>query len=155
MIKGWTNVDLRQKFKGDLEYKLSELDKVPWNNLNEEEKALRNEIVFVLDNPDSDSDSTFISPTDSIDSYGSAPGSAPKASTSVEDNLDTLGSIVIVLGSVFGSILILFGMMESFFIAIWGFAGILSALISGYILKGLSKIISLLSSLQNTNSDDQ
>ena len=151
MIKGWTNKDLRQKFKGDLEYKLSELDKVPWNNLNEEEKALRNEIVFVLDNPDGDSDSTFISPTDSIDSYGSA----PKASTSVEDNLDTLGSIVIVLGSFFGSILILFGIMESFFIAIWGFAGILAALISGYILKGLSKIISLLSSLQNTNSKDQ
>ena len=150
MIKGWTNVDLRQKFKGDLEYKLKELDKVSWNNLNEEEKALRNEIVFVLDNPGSDSDSTFISPTDSIDSYGSA----PKVSTSVEDNLDTLGSIVIVLGSVFGSILILFGMMESFFIAIWGFAGILSALISGYILKGLSKIISLLSSLQNTNSKE-
>ena len=151
MIKGWTNVDLRQKFKGDLEYKLKELDKVSWNNLNEEEKALRNEIVFVLDNPGSDSDSTFISPTDSIDSYGSA----PKASTSVEDNLDTLGSIVVVLGSVFGSILVLFGMIESiFFIAIWGFAGILSALISGYILKGLSKIISLLSSLQNTNSKE-
>ena len=151
MIKGWTNVDLRKKFKGDLEYKLKELDKVSWNNLNEEEKALRNEIVFVLDNPGSDSDSTFISPTDSIDSYGSA----PKASTSVEDNLDTLGSIVVVLGSVFGSILVLFGMIESiFFIAIWGFAGILSALISGYILKGLSKIISLLSSLQNTNSKE-
>ena len=151
MIKGWTNVDLRQKFKGDLEYKLKELDKVSWNNLNEEEKALRNEIVFVLDNPGSDSDSTFISPTDSIDSYGSA----PKVSTSVEDNLDTLGSIVVVLGSVFGSILVLFGMIESiFFIAIWGFAGILSALISGYILKGLSKIISLLSSLQNTNSKE-
>ena len=151
MIKGWTNVDLRKKFKGDLEYKLKELDKVSWNNLNEEEKALRNEIVFVLDNPGSDSDSTFISPTDSIDSYGSA----SKASTSVEDNLDTLGSIVVVLGSVFGSILVLFGMIESiFFIAIWGFAGILSALISGYILKGLSKIISLLSSLQNTNSKE-
>ena len=151
MIKGWTNVDLRKKFKGDLEYKLKELDKVSWNNLNEEEKALRNEIVFVLDNPGSDSDSTFISPTDSIDSYGSA----PKVSTSVEDNLDTLGSIVIVLGSVFGSILVLFGMIESiFFIAISGFAGILSALISGYILKGLSKIISLLSSLQNTNSKE-
>tara|TARA_B110000003_G_C16271212_1_gene387043 strand:- start:48 stop:503 length:456 start_codon:yes stop_codon:yes gene_type:complete len=151
MIKGWTNVDLRQKFKGDLEYKLKELDKVSWNNLNEEEKALRNEIVFVLDNPGSDSDSTFISPADSIDSYGSA----SKASTSVEDNLDTLGSIVVVLGSVFGSILVLFGMIESiFFIAIWGFAGILSALISGYILKGLSKIISLLSSLQNTNSKE-
>ena len=26
MIKGWTNVDLRQKFKGDLEYKLKELN---------------------------------------------------------------------------------------------------------------------------------
>ena len=54
MIKGWTNVDLRQKFKGDLEHKLSELDKLPWNNLSEEEKALRNKIVFVLDNPDAE-----------------------------------------------------------------------------------------------------
>ena len=150
MIKGWTNKDLRQKFKGDLEYKLSELDKVPWNNLNEEEKALRNAIVFVLDNPGSDSDSTFISPTDSIDSYGSA----PKASTSVEDNLDILGNVVISLGAFSCSILILVAMIEEqFFFVIWGFAGILSSLISGYILKGLSKIIILLTASQVSNND--
>mgnify|MGYP001428963177 CR=1 FL=1 len=141
MIKGWTNVDLKQKFKGDLEHKLKELNKNDLK-LNEEEKALREQIIFVLNNPDSESDSTFISPIDSIDSSGGS----PKASTSVEDNLDTLGSIVIVLGSVSGSILVLFGMIDQqFFVVIWGFAGILSSLISGYILKGLSKIISLLS----------
>ena len=54
MIRGWTNVDLRQKFKGDLEHKLKELDSKPWKNLSEEEKTLRNDIVSVLDNPDAE-----------------------------------------------------------------------------------------------------
>tara|TARA_Y100000385_G_C12875673_1_gene543554 strand:+ start:187 stop:708 length:522 start_codon:yes stop_codon:yes gene_type:complete len=53
MIRGWTGKNLREKLKGDLEYKLSELDKVPWGDLDEEEKALRNKIRFVLDTPDS------------------------------------------------------------------------------------------------------
>ena len=57
MIQGWTNVDLRQKLKVDLENKLSELDKLPWKNLSEEEKALRNEIVYILNNPDAEYES--------------------------------------------------------------------------------------------------
>ena len=150
MIKGWTNVDLRQKFKGDLEYKLKELNKNA-GKLNEEEKALQKQIIFVLNNPESDSESISIGSPEIIASEGSV----SKASTSVEDSLDTLGNIVIILGGFSGLILVLYGMVESFFIAICGIAGILSALISGYILKGLSKIILLLSSLQNTNSIEQ
>ena len=77
-------------------------------------------------------------------------------STSIEDTLYTLGNIVSVLGVIAGSLLIVFALSEELtFLAIWGFAGILSSLISGYVLKGLSKIISLLSSLQSTNSEEQ
>ena len=77
-------------------------------------------------------------------------------STSIEDTLYTLGNIVSVLGVIAGSLLIVFAISEELtFLAIWGFAGILSSLISGYVLKGLSKIISLLSSLQSTNSEEQ
>ena len=77
-------------------------------------------------------------------------------STSIEDTLHTLGNIVSVLGVITGFLLIVFAISEELtFLAIWGFAGILSALISGYVLKGLSKIISLLSSLQSTNSEEQ
>ncbi|MDA8899272.1 hypothetical protein N9J25_00070 [Gammaproteobacteria bacterium] len=77
-------------------------------------------------------------------------------STSIEDTLYTLGNIVSVLGVIAGSVLIVFAISEELtFIAIWGFAGILSSLISGYVLKGLSKIISLLSSLQSPNSEEQ
>ena len=149
MIKGWTNVDLRQKFKGDLEYKLKELNENS-GKLNEEEKALQEQIIFVLNNPESDSESIVIGSTDSIYSEKSY----SETSSSVEDSLDTLGNIVIILGGVSSLILVLYGMIESiFFIAIWGFVGILSALISGYILKGLSKIISLLS-IQNRNSEE-
>jgi len=148
MIKGWTGINLREKLKGDLEDKLKELNKHPLM-LNEEEKHLREQIMFVLNSPESESDSIFIGSADTIASEGRV----SKASTSVEDSLDTLGNIVIILGGVSGLILVLYGMIESVFIAIWGFAGILSALISGYILKGLSKIISLLS-IQNRNSEE-
>ena len=149
MIVGWTGVNLREKLKGDLENKLKEFDKQPLM-LSEEEKQLREQIIFVLNSPESDSDSIFIGSADTIASEGNV----SKASTSVEDSLDTLGNIVIILGGISGLILVLYGMTESvLFIAIWGFAGILSALISGYILKGLSKIISLLS-IQNRNSEE-
>ena len=149
MIKGWTNVDLRQKFKGDLEYKLKELNENS-GKLNEEEKVLQEQIIFVLNSPDNNSKSIVIDSPDTI--YSERRFS--KTSNSVEDNLETLGNIVIILGGVSGLILVLYGMMESiFFIAIWGFACILSALISGYVLKGLSKIISLLS-IQNRNSEE-
>ena len=149
MIKGWTNVDLRQKFKGDLEYKLKELNENS-GKLNEEEKVLQEQIIFVLNSPDNNSESIVIDSPDTI--YSERRFS--KTSNSVEDSLETLGNIVIILGGVSGLILVLYGMMESiFFIAIWGFACILSALISGYELKGLSKIISLLS-IQNRNSEE-
>ena len=149
MIVGWTGVNLREKLKGDLENKLKEFDKQPLR-LSEEEKQLLEQIIVVLNSPESDSDSIFIGSADTIASEGNV----SKASTSVEDSLDTLGNIVIILGGISGLILVLYGMMESiFFIAIWGFACILSALISGYVLKGLSKIISLLS-IQNRNSEE-
>ena len=148
MIRGWTNVDLRRKLKGDLEWKLKELNKKS-GKLNEEEKALQEKIIFVLNNPESDSESNVNDSPDVIYSE-----SVSESSNSVEGSLDTLGNIVIILGGVSGLILVLYGMMESiFFIAIWGFACILSALISGYVLKGLSKIISLLS-IQNRNSEE-
>mgnify|MGYP006098750381 FL=1 len=69
MIRGWTGKNLREKLKGDLEYKLSELDKVPWNNLNEEEKALRNKIRFVLDTPDSKEDA-YVNPVEDTNAIG-------------------------------------------------------------------------------------
>ena len=82
--------------------------------------------------------------------------SSPTSSSLVEDTLDTLGNIIIVIGVIAGIFLISFALIdELLFLAIWGIAGILSSFISGYILKGLSKIISLLSALQNTNSDEQ
>ena len=149
MIKGWTNVDLRQKFKGDLEHKLKELNKNS-GKLNEEEKALQEQIIFVLNNPESDSESNVNDSPDVVYSE-----SVSESLNSVEGSLDTLGNIVIVLGVFSGLMLIFYAMLESiFFFAIWGLAGILSALISGYVLKGLSRIISLLSSLQNTNSKE-
>ena len=150
MIRGWTNVDLRRKLKGDLEWKLKELNKKS-GKLNEEEKALQEKIIFVLNNPESDSESNVNDSPDVIYSE-----SVSESSNSVEGSLDTLGNIVIVLGVFSGLMLIFYAMLESiFFFAIWGLAGILSALISGYVLKGLSRIISLLSSLQNTNSKEQ
>ena len=131
MIKDWTDINLREKSKKDLEYKLGELDKVPWVDLDDEEKVLYTQIKHALDDD-------------------------PNKSSSVEDTLNNLGNIVIVLGIISGLILTSYGVIENdLFIAIWGLAGILSALISGYVLKGLSRIISLLLSLQNTNSKDQ
>ena len=147
MIRGWTGKNLREKLKGDLEDKLKELNKHPLM-LNEEEKHLREQIIFVLDNPDSESNEFVPSFT------ADANADILKASTSIVDNLDILGNVVIILGGVFGLILVLFGTIEKVFLmAIWGFAGILSALISGYILKALSKIIILLSASQVSNND--
>ena len=147
MIRGWTGKNLREKLKGDLEDKLKELNN-PSKGLNYEEEALREQIMFILNNPDSESDEFVPSFT------ADANGDATKASTSIEENLDILGNVVIALGAFSCSILIFVAMMEEqFFIVIWGFAGILSSLISGYILKGLSKIIILLSASQVSNND--
>ena len=145
MIRGWTGKNLREKLKGDLEDKLKELNN-PSEGLNYEEEALREKIMFVLNNPDTESDS----PNDDNDSNRST----PKESNSIEDNLDFLGNVVIGLGAFSCSILILVAMIEEqFFFVIWGFVGILSSLISGYILKGLSKIIILLTASQVSNND--
>ena len=145
MIRGWTGKNLREKLKGDLEDKLKELNN-PSEGLNYEEEALREKIMFVLNNPDTESDSL----NDDNDSNRTT----PKESTSIEENLDILGNVVIGLGAFSCSILILVAMIEEqFFFVIWGFAGILSSLISGYILKGLSKIIILLSASQVSNND--
>tara|TARA_B100000780_G_scaffold63436_1_gene41334 strand:- start:579 stop:977 length:399 start_codon:yes stop_codon:yes gene_type:complete len=130
--------------------------------LNEEEKHLREQIIFVLDNPDSESNEFVPSFTADANAdilkagtfTADANADILKASTSIVDNLDILGNVVIILGGVFGLILVLFGTIEKVFLmAIWGFAGILSALISGYILKALSKIIILLSASQVSNND--
>ena len=145
MIRGWTGKNLREKLKGDLEDKLKELNN-PSEGLNYEEEALREKIMFVLNNPDTESDS----PNDDNDSNRIT----PKESNSIEDNLDILGNVVISLGAFSCSILILVAMIEEqFFFVIWGFVGILSSLISGYILKGLSKIIILLTASQVSNND--
>ena len=125
----------------DLLQKLEELNRKRWHGLSEEEYELRNNILGFLEEvvPD-DIDSSSLSST---------------SSSSVEDALNILGNIVITIGIIVGLILILFGLIEeTLLIFIWGIAGILSALISGYILKGLSKIISLLSSLKNTDNDE-
>ena len=153
MIKGWTEINLREKSKEDLEDKLKEIDRKEIDRyalkLNEEEKALREQIIFVLNNPDAESDSFVLNnPDTESDSF------EVKAPTSIEDILDLLGNVVIGLGTFSSSILILVAMIEEqFFFVIWGFAGILSSLISGYILKGLSKIIILLSASQVSNND--
>ena len=161
MIRGWTGKNLREKLKGDLEDKLKELNN-PSKGLNYEEEALREKIMFILNNPDSESDEFVPSFTADANAdilkagtfTADANADILKASTSIEDNLDILGNVVIVLGTFSCSILILVAMIEEqFFIVIWGFAGILSSLISGYILKGLSKIIILLSSSQVSNND--
>ena len=109
---------------------------------NNREKYFTAEVLEQLEGLASDDNDTLLS--------------SPPSSSSVEDTLDILGNIVIIIGVIGGTFLILFAILEKpLFLAIWGIACILSSFISGYILKGLSKIISLLSSLQNTNSDDQ
>ena len=162
MIKGWTEINLREKSKEDLEDKLKEIDRKEIDRyalkLNEEEKALREQIIFVLNNPDAESDSFVLNnpdtESDSLNDDNDSNRTTPKESTSIEENLDILGNVVIGLGAFSCSILILFAMIEEqFFFVIWGFAGILSSLISGYILKGLSKIIILLSASQVSNND--
>ena len=126
----------------DLIQKVEELDIKRMDGLSEEEYELRNNILGFLEGGTSDDNDNF--------------SSLSTSSSSVEDTLDILGNIVIILGVMGGTFLILFAIFEELlFLATWGIACILSSFISGYILKGLSKIISLLSSLQNTNSDDQ
>ena len=148
MIRGWTGKNLREKLKGDLEDKLKELNKSAWEE-NEEEKHLREQIIFVLNNPDTESDSFELNnPEAESDSF------ALKAPNSIEDILDLLGNVVIGLGLSFSLILALIGVVDKeLFLFVYSLFGSLSSLISGYILKGLSKIIILLSASQVSNND--
>ena len=153
MIKGWTEINLREKSKEDLEDKLKEIDRKEIDRyalkLNEEEKALREQIIFVLNNPDAESDSFVLNnPDTESDSF------EVKAPTSIEDILDLLGNVVIGLGLSFSLILALIGVVDKeLFLFVYSLFGSLSSLISGYILKGLSKIIILLSASQVSNND--
>ena len=66
----------------------------------------------------------------------------------VEGPLNTLGNIVIALGWIAGVLSLLMSFIESegWFYFFLGLSIILSSYISGYLLKGISNIISLLSS---------
>ena len=137
-------INYKNHSRSDLFVKLQQLNDKKFETLSKEDQKLRDSIYIYMQQIDSQE------PTqDNINKTSTS-------STSIEDTLYTLGNIVSVLGIVAGLSLIIFAISkELIFIAVWGFAGILSALISGYVLKGLSKIISLLSSLQNTNSKEQ
>ena len=132
------NENYKDYNKPDLLQKVEELDIKRMDGLSEEEYELRNNILGFLEGDDS---YTLSSPSTS--------------SSSVEDTLELLGNVVIVIGIIAGILCVLLALLEEqLYVAMWGIAVILSSFISGYILKGLSKIISLLSSLQNTNNDD-
>jgi len=136
-------INYKNHSRSDLFIKFQELND-GFKTLSKEDLKLRDSIYMYLNLIDSEE----LNQNDIND--------ISTSSTSIEDTLYTLGNIVSVLGIVAGLSLIIFAISnELTFIAVWGFAGILSALISGYVLKGLSKIISLLSSLQNTNSKEQ
>jgi hypothetical protein len=78
-----------------------------------------------------------------------------QTSTNVESTLDVLGNIIVIAGAIVGLILIFYGIAEDFiFIVAYGAALLFSSLISGYLLKGVAKIIILLS-LNIAHSSDQ
>ena len=77
-----------------------------------------------------------------------------QTSTSVENTLDVLGTIIIILGVIGGVIFVGVGLSEENIFSIsFGITGILSSLVSGYILKGIAKIITLLSQNVTTSSN--
>jgi hypothetical protein len=135
-------INYKNHSRSDLFVKLQQLNDKKFETLSKEDQKLRDSIFIYMQQIDSQE------PTqDNINKTSTS-------STSIEDTLYTLGNIVSVLGIVAGLSLIIFAISkELIFIAVWGFAGILSALISGYVLKGLSKIISLLS-VQNRNNEE-
>ena len=78
-----------------------------------------------------------------------------QTSTNVESILDILGNIILIVGAISGFILIIYGIVEDFiFIVAYGAALFFSSLVSGYLLKGVAKIITLLS-LNVADSSDQ
>ena len=132
------NENYKDYNKPDLLQKLEELDIKRMDGLSEEEYELRNNIIGILEGV-VPSELTVTAPS----------------SSSVEDTLELLGNVVIVIGIIAGILCVFLALLEEqLYVAMWGIAVILSSFISGYILKGLSKIIALLSSLQDTNSDD-
>ena len=69
-----------------------------------------------------------------------------QTSTSVENALDFLGNVILILGVIFGFFVIVYGMTEGvIFYFSYGIALLFSSLVSGYLLKGDAKIITLLS----------
>ena len=135
------NTNYKNADKNDLLKKLEELNIKRQKRLSEEDWQLRNNILGFLEGVELDDNHTL-----QISS---------SSSSSVEDTLNILGNIVITIGTIAGFIIIFYGLLEELLLmVIWGIAGILSALISGYILKGLSKVISLLSSLKNSNNEE-
>ena len=77
-----------------------------------------------------------------------------QTSTSVENTLDVLGTIIIILGVIGGVIFVGVGLSEENIFSIsFGITGILSSLVSGYLLKGIAKIITLLSQNVTTSSN--
>ena len=135
-------INYKNHSQSDLLIKFQELN--GFGTLSKEDQDLRDNIYI------------YLQQLDSQELIQDDVNSNLNPSTSIEDTLHTLGNIVSVLGVITGFLLIVFAISEELtFLAIWGFAGILSSLISGYVLKGLSKIISLLSSLQSTNSEEQ
>ena len=131
------NENYKDYNKPDLLQKVEELDIKRMDGLSEEEYELRNNILGILEG--------VVPPELTV--------TAP-SSSSVEDTLELLGNVVIVIGIIAGILCVFLALLEEqLYVAMWGIAVILSSFISGYILKGLSKIIALLSSLQDTNSD--
>ena len=69
-----------------------------------------------------------------------------KTSANVEGILDILGNIIVITGIIAGLILIFYGISEDIiFIIAYGAVLFFSTLVSGYLLKGVAKIITLLS----------
>ena len=69
-----------------------------------------------------------------------------QTSTSVENALDFLGNVILIIGVIFGFMLIVYGFTEdALFYFSYGVALLFSSLVSGYLLKGVAKIITLLS----------
>ena len=78
-----------------------------------------------------------------------------QTSTSVENALDFLGNTILIIGIILGFILIFYGIAQDFIFSFsYGAALLFSSLVSGYLLKGVAKIITLLSqSLQASSTN--
>lgn len=69
-----------------------------------------------------------------------------QTSTNVENALDFLGTFILIIGVIFGLIIIVYGITEGVLFSFsYGVGLLFSSLVSGYLLKGVAKIITLLS----------